>query len=448
LRHQYRADGYLQFAPVGTDHQEFCTILNVLNKAKQSQLLRDAAILASGTILAQAITILASPIITRIYLPDALGLYATFLALVTSLLPAATGRYEVALMLPTSRLAAKQVFVVALWFCMFTAAMLLLAVIALRIPISSFKNLQQLGYWLFLAPLMLFLSGAFNLAGYVANRQSRYGLIARSSALQAITIAALNIALGMAGADFFGLIIGNILGIIASLSYLLYQQQDFVCDVSLRWSKRKTAMARRYRDFPLFNASTGVLVGVTANLPVFLLVSYFSLEVAGFYALVVRVLNAPTWIISNAMSRVNLKQVVELVRLGTPVRPYVVRTSVALLAVSLPPAAVFVAWGPTIFSTIFGENWRNAGEIARIIVPAIVARFVASTMSTTLGATNNNRYAAIWRIVAFISTLAVLGLAAQSRSLDKFLLALVVNEVCVYLFYFVLIVLAAKRPRN
>ena len=397
--------------------------------------------------MAQAISILSSPIITRLYSPEAIGLFASFMALVTSLAPAVTGRFEVALMLPEQQRVARELFAIAVWICALVCSTLFVAFFLFRDPFLATLSLTALEGWLLIAPLTLLFTGLFNLVGYVANRQNGYGLIARASVIQAATIALVNVVLGLAGADFRGLIVGNLAGVGLALLVIVATQRDFIDGVVLRWSLRKKALLRRYKDFPLFNASTSLLVGVTTNLPIFIMIAFFPAEIAGFYALVIRVLNAPVAVISHAVSRVNLKEVVELLRTGGNIERHLLRTTAALLAVSVPPAAIFVIWGPDLFALIFGARWERAGEIAQVLAYALVVRFVSTTLSTTLGATNNNRYTAAWRITAFISTIAVLYVAAQQGSVDTFLVALVANEIALYLLYYVLIIRAARHPK-
>ena len=208
------------------------------------------------------------------------------------------------------------------------------------------------------------------------------------------------------------------------------------------------ALARRFRDFPVYNASTGILNGITSNLPVFFMITYFTPDLVGFYALVVRVINAPVTFISAAVSRVNLKTVVDLVNNNARVERYLLQATAALLAISLPPTVIFIFWGPQIFSYVFGQKWLQAGQMSQVLAIALALKFVSSTLSSTLGATNNNKYGALWKIVAFTSTVIVLGLAARTGSINNFILALVLNEVAIYLFYFYLILLAARNPRN
>ena len=54
----------------------------------------------TGTSLAQAIPIIISPILTRIYTPEDFGLLALFLSITNIIGSVANGRYELAIMLP------------------------------------------------------------------------------------------------------------------------------------------------------------------------------------------------------------------------------------------------------------------------------------------------------------------------------------------------------------
>ena len=101
-----------------------------------------------------------------------------------------------------------------------------------------------------------------------------------------------------------------------------------------------------------------------------------------------------------------------------------------------------------LFAVIFGEAWSEAGTYCQILMPALAVRFIASTLSSTLGATNNNRYGAIWKVIAFVTTLVVLALVAPIGDIKILLYAIMINDLLLYAFYFALILKAAKRPRS
>src|SRR5690625_2213325 len=61
---------------------------------------RNVIILASGTAAAQIITMVLSPIITRLYGPEAFGLMGAFMAIVNIVAPIAALTYPIAIVLP------------------------------------------------------------------------------------------------------------------------------------------------------------------------------------------------------------------------------------------------------------------------------------------------------------------------------------------------------------
>jgi O-antigen/teichoic acid export membrane protein len=73
----------------------------MLNKLKpKSEFSRNVLTLMTGTTIAQAIPIAISPILTRIYTPEDFGVFALYMSVVSIVSVVATGRYELAIMLP------------------------------------------------------------------------------------------------------------------------------------------------------------------------------------------------------------------------------------------------------------------------------------------------------------------------------------------------------------
>ena len=66
----------------------------------KSDFSRNVLTLMTGTSIAQAIPIAISPILTRIYTPDDFGIFALYMSIASIIAVIATGRYELAMMLP------------------------------------------------------------------------------------------------------------------------------------------------------------------------------------------------------------------------------------------------------------------------------------------------------------------------------------------------------------
>jgi O-antigen/teichoic acid export membrane protein len=311
-----------------------------------------------------------------------------------------------------------------------------------------FFSAPDLSGWLLLAPLVLLMTGLFNLGGYFANRNKQYRIMSNSKLLQALVVVGVNITLGLMDVGFIGLLLGNIFGLVTAFIYLFYRQRSYLAGVTMRWDARKVLAARRYSDYPAYNASAGLLDGITLSLPVFFITHSFAAEAVGYFALVMRVMYAPLSFVSVAVSQVNLKKVVDMVNEGIRVEPYIYKTGLGLLILSLLPATVLILWGPELFSIVFGEKWLLAGRYSQILAISMIVRFVASTLSSTMGATKNNKYSALWKVTAFISTFIVLTVATYYGSIEQVLIALVVNDVILYALYYYLIILAAMNPRK
>ena len=73
----------------------------MFNKLKpKSEFSRNVLTLMTGTTIAQAIPIAISPILTRIYAPEDFGMFALYMSVASIISVIATGRYELAIMLP------------------------------------------------------------------------------------------------------------------------------------------------------------------------------------------------------------------------------------------------------------------------------------------------------------------------------------------------------------
>jgi O-antigen/teichoic acid export membrane protein len=422
--------------------------ISISERLVKSQYLKSVATLASGTALAQAIPLVISPVLTRLYTPENFGMLAVFTAIVSSLSPAVCGKYEVAMVLPQSNSQGIELLGIALWFAFIMSSVFLLVVTFFSGSILSLLKAQNLSGWIYLTPIFLFLTGLMTAMTYFANRQQDYGMMARSKIVRAFSAALISIVLGMAGFGVSGLIFGVIVGLLFAVGYLFYLFGRQFTPGFLTWNSSKKTLLKNYKDFPLYNASSGLLDGITMSLPVFFLAHYFPETVVGFFALVLRIGNTPLSFISGSVSQVNLKKIVDLVNNKQDIRSYLFKLTGGLFLLVLPPTILFVIFSPALFANLFGAQWREAGHYMQILIPAMSVKFIVSTLSSTLGATKNNHLGMIWKLTSFFASLAVFSWVAPKGDEILFFKAAVVMDIVLYLFYYCLIWKAANQPRN
>ena len=413
-----------------------------------SPFLKSVSILASGTVIAQLISLLASPVVTRLYTPADLGVLAVFVALVATLAPVVCGRYEMALVLPKEESEGRQLLGISLLVALTVSFAFMAATALFHDTVTSLLNVSMSSYWLLLAPLALLLTGISTALTWYSNRVEQYEAIAKSRLVQATIVAAISIGLGWAGLAYQGLLFAYVAGWVTIAAYFVYRYRRVFTAEVFTWTRQKAMLLRRYGEFPVYNASTSLLNGLALALPVFFLSRYHSGEVVGLYALTTRVIGVPLSLLSSSVSHVHFRQVATLVNQRNRVTPYLAKVTLALLGSAAIPATVVALVAPGLFELLFGEPWREAGIYAQILMPALVIQFVVSTVSGTLGATLNNRLGAMWKIAALVVTATVLAWFAPRVGIIELLVILAVMETALYLVFYIAIWTAAANPRS
>ena len=411
---------------------------------KYNQFVKAVSLIGSGAVLAQLINLLAMPILTRIYSPSDFGILAIYLAIVTSVSPLASGKYEIAIVIENLQKNSIQILFLAFWvtFCVFLGSSLL--IFFFGDLIKNLMNAESLGYWLYLVPISIMLVGLVNAINYLSNHLSEYQVIAKSKILMALVVVLSSIALGLSDLEQ-GLIISNILGFFSILIWLFFYYRKIFNIKNFGWNKNKKALALKYKSLLLYNAPSSLLDGLTSALPVLILTIYFSEEIVGIYALVIRLSMAPLGIISYAISQVNLKKVAYLSNNNKSVMLYLIKLTMFLCIIILP-FFIIVQFSPQLFVWLFGSDWELSGTFLQILFPAIALKFLVSTLSTTLSATGHNKISAFWKVSAFVVTLSIYSHYAPNVSIEEMIGIMLITDLGLYTYYYILILYASIKP--
>src|SRR5690554_4694229 len=114
----------------------------LLAKLKPGSFLRSVVTIASGTVIAQIIAVLVSPLITRLFTPEDMGIVASFIAITTILGTIAAGRYELAIVLPETDKESNAVAFAGLIFSFIFSFILTIVAIVFYKPLITVLKLQ------------------------------------------------------------------------------------------------------------------------------------------------------------------------------------------------------------------------------------------------------------------------------------------------------------------
>ena len=346
-----------------------------------SEFIRNVLTLVTGTSIAQAIPILIMPILTRLCSPEDFGIYASYLALVSMFGVVATGRLDMALMLPKKNEDSIRIILIAI--CLTFAITIFLYPLVYAIDIaSSFLNLT-IKAWHYHIPIGVLLFSLYALIISWHNRNKHYKLMSHSRVIQSSSISLSQVIVGSFGNYNLGLIYSDLLGRLIAI-ILIYKKTGLI-NYKIKFNKVKIlALIKRYKKFPIIEAPAS-LVNVSAHhLPFIVLPFIFSSTVAGLYFLVFRVLMMPASLIGKAVLEVFKNRAQEDFTSTGNCRLIFKRIGVILFLMSLIPAILIVIFAPSLFMFAFGKEWREAGEYARILTPFALLQFVSSPLSYVL----------------------------------------------------------------
>ncbi|MFL9627876.1 lipopolysaccharide biosynthesis protein [Aeromonas jandaei] len=368
----------------------------ILPKSKYA---RNVITLMSGTGLAQAIPIAISPILTRLYSPEEFGMFALYLAMAAILSVGATGRYELAILLPKKDSDAMNILALSVFLSFIVSLLFLVVIFAFNYEMTSFLNTPEISAWLYWVPASTLLMGIYQSLNYWSNRKSHYKRLAISRSIQSGASAVTQLGAGYIGASIGGLIGSQLVGQVVSSAVLSQQivHEDKLYFRKIR-KKRMLLMARRYQNFPRFLILAHGFNTASAQIPVMFLTVFFSTSIAGFYMLTQRVMGVPTTLIASAIGDVFRQEATHAYIHSGNCRDIYISTFKMLLFLSLPPSLVFIFIAPDLFAFAFGDTWRDAGIYAQILTPVFFLRFVTTPLSNMFMIAEKQKLDLVWQI--------------------------------------------------
>ncbi len=169
-------------------------------------------------------------------------------------------------------------------------------------------------------------------------------------------------------------------------------------------------LAKQYYDFPLYRAPQVFLNAISHSLPVLLLASYFGPSAAGFYTICRTVLSMPFRLIGIAVGDVFYPRVTEAYHRGEDVSRLILKATLALAGVGFLPFAVVVAFGPQLFSFVFGVEWVRAGEYARWMALWMFMGFVNRPSVVAIATLSIQRFFLIFEFISIGSRIVALAI--------------------------------------
>ncbi|RYM34743.1 lipopolysaccharide biosynthesis protein [Brumimicrobium glaciale] len=344
----------------------------------KSELIKSAIVLSSGTVLAQAISYLLTPFITRLYSPEDFGEFGIIMRIVAFLAVIGAARYEHAIPLPKKNEHAFHIYRLSLRILMWTVGLTLLAGGIFWLFKSESNNL--LFYIVTISAITGF-TVFISIGRHWAIRMKWFKNISISTLIASATTNTAKLLAGIAGLGVIGLVISTLLGVIVGSLVFVFDAFGIYKRNNKKSKLRRAVVARQYREFPKVNLPHSLIDASRELIIAFFLTLYLSTSLFGSYDHSFRMLKIPLLLIGVAVGQVLYNKISADFAQKKVIYPLLKRSVILLTLIGIIPFTVIYIWGAPIFAFVFGEEWRLSGQIAAVLSPWLMANFVASSIS-------------------------------------------------------------------
>ena len=353
-----------------------------------SEFSKNVITLMTGTMLAQALPIAISPILTRLYSPDDFGAFALFMSITSIFGAIITARYELSIMLPKLNSDAANLVVLSLSIAFSLSIILLIVVFVFNDQIVSFLGNTDLKNWLYFIPLSVLLTGVYQSLNYWSNRNKKYKRLASAKVIQSSMKGGATTGFGFLNIGAMGLVFGSIIGQLFSTLFLFFlvkkNNNNFFQDVSINRMKQ---LAKKYDKFVKYDLPASISFSVYSNMAVVFFNKFFESAISGFYFFANRLLKVPFSFFINAFSDVFYQKISTTTDLNI-ISKEVNNYSIKLLKLTIIPFLLIVYNSYFYVGFVFGDEWGDLWKYMYIFSLPIYIALILSPYGHVLKVVN------------------------------------------------------------
>jgi O-antigen/teichoic acid export membrane protein len=402
-----------------------------------------ALIAFSGYFFSFVIQLVLTPMIARLYTPDAYGTFAIINSVIMNLSLLLTFGYLDAFQLPKLQNDFYALVKASSLLVICCAMMVSVGVFFLEEPLSVWLGVGDKRYLLHVIGPAILMLGLFQIVGSWNIRDRRNTKNTRSSIVSTLISRGATIGYGYRfGSSYFGLILGDLL--LKFFNLLLATNRTVlraIKDVARIPFSHMLIILKTYKDYPRF-VFPGNYVGLfSSQLPIFFFAK--SATVTGFFSFGSSMLEIPMRLLGYSLGNVFAQKSAEAYRESPAYLQSVsVRLLKKLLTIGIPSFTLLVVFGDVLFDLVFGSVWRMAGIFSSVMSLYYILYLCTSTLNSIFFVTGNGRtYFRIQLTIFFFRGLVfILGFASAIPMGIVFLLYCLVNTM-LYLVVLVIILL-------
>ena len=335
---------------------------------------RNLTRLASGSILAQAVVALSTPVLTRLFAPEAFGVAALFTAAYGLLIPLVTLKYDQAVVMPKAHNRARSIGAMAMVIATVSSGIVAAGILAYFLFRPEQRPLSLL-----LLPVALWLGAAYTLMQQWSSRMANYTHYARSQVIGAVV----NVGICIGGALIFSaepvfIVLGFTAGMGVALACTVRGFEKWPYEARTLHRRGLVRLIKAYGNFPALVLPTALITVIGANGIPFILASQYSLEEVGVFAVANRVMVIPAAIVGGALAEAVRSEFAASQRARERVTPVFKKAFTPILLVAGVAFGGIYVVAPGALNLVFGIKYAASGATAQALALAAFSYFICA----------------------------------------------------------------------
>lgn len=342
---------------------------------KDKKFLFNFSKILGAAFIAQFIPVLISPVISRIYSVEDIGVQGVVFSIVGFCWIFSTLRYDNVIIIDRLINPIRN-FITVKKITVITSFFLTLIIILFINQLSEYFNLNE-PLVLLMVPLIVYINASYELLIIYNNRLQNFDNIAKIKVSQSSISGIFQLVFGFMGLNYFGLILAPLIS-----KFVPYFKSKLfrIFFIKPKLYKKDFILIHKYKKFPLFDLPSSLINNLSLQLPIILLASNYSLVISGAYFMTQRVLQIPITLFSHSFLEVFKEKICDP-KNQFKLRKLMLDSFILILFISFVPFVLLFIFVDDLIVVFLGENWIMAAKFGKILVPSLFFRFISYPLS-------------------------------------------------------------------
>lgn len=414
--------------------------------ANKHPFLKNILVLASGSVIAAIINVIAAPFITRIYTPEIIGIYSYLLSFAQLFWPVMNARYDMSIVTEENNEYIFPLIKVSLIISLFLG---IIVSIGYGIYIYHSKEYSEYFYTSIFLFVILLSFGIINVLTAYNNRLREYKTLSLFQVIRSAFQNIIPVIWGYINPNVLGLLLpytfGQILGVNYQFDPLKKHAQEII---KVKWKSLYKVAKIHYRQ-PLLS-SPALFVNTFSYTSITIFVELlFDMSIVGFYSISTRLLGLPLNLVSGNVLRVFFEEASrEFYQTGDYFKAFT-KTVKFLIFIAIPMTVTLMIIPSKFYGLFFGEEWIIAGQYIQILAPMFGIRFIVSPLTAGFQISKKQKSELFFQILLLItSVLPFIITKVFLLPVTSFLMLITISKSIVYVFFFFILLKFSRNLRT